>query len=58
MSIKCIRMTVIPLAEVKRHPTAAHGLARALRTMPDAMLDYKSLLAAKEELLRLLESAI
>ena len=50
-----IRMTVIPLAEVKRHPTAARGLARALRTMPDAMLDYKSLLAAKGELLRLLE---
>jgi len=49
-----IRMTVIPLAEVKRHPAAARGLARALRTMPDAMLDYKSLLAAKEELLRLL----
>jgi hypothetical protein len=51
-----IRMTVIPLAEVKRHPAAARGLARALRTMPDAMLDYKSLLAAKGELLRLLES--
>ncbi|MEN9575049.1 MAG: hypothetical protein RL514_2904 [Verrucomicrobiota bacterium] len=51
-----IRMTVIPLSEVKRHPTAARGLARALRTMPDAMLDYKSLLAAKDELLRLLES--
>jgi hypothetical protein len=51
-----IRMTVIPLAEVKRHPAAARGLARALRTMPDAMLDYKSLLAAKEDLLRLLGS--
>lgn len=49
-----IRMTVIPLAEVKRHPAAARGLARALRTMPDAMLDYKSLLPAKEGLLRLL----
>lgn len=49
-----IRMTVIPLAEVKRHPTAARGLARSLRTMSDAMLDYKSLLAAKDELLRLL----
>ena len=49
-----IRMTVLSLAEVKRHPAAARGLARALRTMPDAMLDYKSLLAAKEELLRLL----
>jgi len=53
-----IRMTVIPLADVKRHPAAARGLGRALRTMPDAMLDYKSLLAAKEELLRLLEAAI
>ncbi|MEY4200163.1 MAG: hypothetical protein RLZZ265_1903 [Verrucomicrobiota bacterium] len=51
-----IRMTVIPLAEVKRHPTATRGLARALRTMPDAMLDYKSLLAAKGELVRLLET--
>ncbi len=51
-----IRMTVIPLLEVKRHPTAARGLARALRTMPGAMLDYKSLLPAKDELLRLLES--
>ncbi len=51
-----IRMNVLPLAEVKRHPTAARGLARALRTMPDAMLEYKSLLSAKEELLRLLES--
>lgn len=51
-----IRMTVLPLAEVKRHPAAAHGLARALRTMPEAMLDYKSLLAAREELLRLLEA--
>ena len=50
-----IRMTVIPLAEVKRHPAAARGLARALRTMPDAMLDYKSLLAARGELMRLLE---
>jgi len=44
------------LAEVKRHPTATRGLARALRTMPDAMLDYKSLLAAKGELVRLLET--
>ena len=51
-----IRMTVIPLAEVKGHPSAARGLARALRTMPDTMLDYKSLLVAKDELLRLLES--
>ena len=51
-----IRMTVIPLAEVKRHPAAARGLDRALRTMSDAMLDYKSVLAAKGELLRLLES--
>lgn len=50
-----IRMTVIPLAEVKRHPAAVRGLARALRTMPDAMLEYKSLLAAKENLLTLLE---
>lgn len=50
-----IRMTVLPLAEVKRHPAAARGLARALRTMPEAMLDYKSLLAAKDELLRLLQ---
>ena len=49
-----IRMTVIPLAEVKRHPSVARGLERALRTMPDAMLDYKSVLAAKDELLRLL----
>lgn len=53
-----IRMTVIPLAEVKRQPAAARGLVRALRTMSDAMLDYKSLLAAKDELLRLLESEI
>ena len=53
-----IRMTVIPLAEVKRHPTAARGLARALRTMSAAMLDYKSLLSAKDELLRLLEAEI
>ncbi|MFM8471033.1 MAG: heme-dependent oxidative N-demethylase subunit alpha family protein [Limisphaerales bacterium] len=53
-----IRMTVIPLAEVKRHPAAARGLSRALRTMPDEMLDYKSLMAAKEELLGLLEVAI
>ena len=51
-----IRMNVIPLAEVKRHPAAACGLARALRTMPEAMLEYKSLLAAKGELLRLLGS--
>lgn len=51
-----IRMTVIPLAEVNCHPTAARGLARAIRTMPGAMLDYKSLLPAKDELLRLLES--
>lgn len=50
-----IRMTVVPLAEVKRHPAAVRGLARALRTMPDAMLEYKSLLAAKDELLRVLQ---
>lgn len=49
-----IRMSVIPLAEVKHHPPAARGLARALRTMPDAMLAYKSLLTVKGELLRLL----
>ena len=53
-----IRMTVIPLAEVKRHPAAARGLARALGTMPDAMLDYKSLLPAKEELVRLLTTEV
>lgn len=51
-----IRMTVIPLAEVKRHPVATRGLARALRTMPDAMLEYKSLLVAKANLLALLDS--
>ncbi|MFA6547238.1 MAG: heme-dependent oxidative N-demethylase subunit alpha family protein, partial [Limisphaerales bacterium] len=50
-----IRMTVLPLVEVKRHPAAVCGLARALQTMPDAMLEYKSLLAAKDELLRLLQ---
>ena len=49
-----IRMTVVPLPEVKRHPAAQRGLVRALRTMPDAMLEYKGLLAAKDELLRLL----
>jgi dimethylamine monooxygenase subunit A len=49
-----IRLTTHPLREVIQHPLAKQGLSRALRTMPDAMIEYKGLSAARESLITLL----
>ncbi|MCD6052598.1 MAG: hypothetical protein K0Q55_4016, partial [Verrucomicrobia bacterium] len=49
-----IRLTTHPLRGVIQNPAARQGLSRALRTMPDAMIEYKGLSAAKESLITLL----
>ena len=49
-----IRLENVPLSAVKAHATAAPGLQRALRTMPDEVAHYKGLHAAREELIALL----
>jgi len=49
-----IRLTTHPLREVIKNPIAKQGLSRALRTMPDAMIEYKGLSAARESLITLL----
>ena len=50
-----IRITVHPLSEVLAEPAAAAGLARALRTMTEAMAQYKGLAVARVRLLAMLE---
>jgi hypothetical protein len=49
-----IDVRVHPLAEIVAEPEAARRLRRALETMPEPMAQYKNLLAARDELLRLL----
>ena len=50
-----IRLEIVPLAEVKQHPTATRGLIRALRTMPEKIATYKNLIAARDNLIELLQ---
>jgi dimethylamine monooxygenase subunit A len=50
-----IRVAAHPLAAVKADATAAAGLARALKTMPDAMAAYKGLASSRERIVQLLE---
>jgi len=49
-----IRLEIIPLPELARHPQAVIGLKRALRTMPVAVADYKNLSASREVIIKLL----
>jgi hypothetical protein len=49
-----IRIAIVSLADMRRHPQAASGLARSLRTMPPAMADYKRLTRARDAILRFL----
>lgn len=51
-----IRVAVHPLAEVNEDSQAAVRLARALRTMPDAVASYKGLITARQRILHLLET--
>ena len=50
-----IRVVVHPLVEVKQNAEAAHGLRRALQTMPEPMAAYKGIDPARAALLKLLE---
>ncbi len=43
-----IRIETFPVLELKAHPKEAHGLARALRTMPPEMARYKNIEAVRE----------
>ncbi len=49
-----IRLELTSLAEIKSDPELTRRWARSLRTMPDALLDYKRLLGVRDELLALL----
>jgi hypothetical protein len=51
-----IRLEIHSLTAIKAHPAAARGLARALRTMPPAMVEYKNLAAARETIIAQLEN--
>lgn len=50
-----IRLEVLSLAVLLTDGTLANGLARALRTMPDAVAEYKNLAHCRRGLLGLLE---
>ena len=50
-----IRVTHVSWRELRSVPAAARSIARALRSMPADMLDYKRLNAVSEALARLLE---
>jgi len=52
-----IRLEILALAEIRRHPETARNLQRALRTMPAAVADYKGLTPARDNLISLLEPA-
>lgn len=49
-----IRLEIVPLSEVMIQPAAARGLARALRTMPEAVARYKGLAASREALVSMI----
>jgi dimethylamine monooxygenase subunit A len=51
-----IRMIVRPLQEVRREPKVAGPLARALRTMPEALAEYKGFAGARGRILDLMEA--
>ena len=51
-----IRITMHPLAEVKRDVVASERLARALRTMPEPVARYKGLAAARGQILEWLDA--
>jgi hypothetical protein len=51
-----IRIINCPLAEVKRDPVIAQGLARGLTTMDESMAAYKRLLTVRETAAQFLES--
>jgi hypothetical protein len=50
-----IRVTHTFWPDVRRNRTVARSVARSLRTMPHAMLDYKRLADVREQLARLLD---
>lgn len=49
-----IRLELTSLAEVKADPELTRRWARSLQTMPEALLQYKRLLAVRDELVTLL----
>jgi hypothetical protein len=51
-----IRLVILPIADIKSDPAARQGMIRALRTMPDAMADYKGIAPARGRLLELMEN--
>jgi len=52
-----IRLEILPLSGMLHHAEAVRGLARALRTMPDGVAEYKGLAAVRGELATLCERA-
>ena len=53
-----IRISMHPFSALKAEPIAARRLARALRTMPEAVARYKGLQLARAHLIALLETPI
>ena len=51
-----IRIETYRLAEMKKDSAEARGLARALRTMPEPMAQYKNIAAVRESVACTLES--
>ncbi len=49
-----IRLEVIPFPIVMNYPDAAHGLKRALESMPDDVAEYKGLAESRPGIIRLL----
>lgn len=49
-----IRIETYPLSEIRNNNVEAHGLARALRTMPEDMARYKGIAAVRESVARAL----
>ncbi len=51
-----IRIAIHPLSEIRENHLLASGLARALRTMPEAVVAYKGLVTVRQPLIAFLES--
>ncbi|MEK7675946.1 MAG: heme-dependent oxidative N-demethylase subunit alpha family protein [Verrucomicrobiota bacterium] len=53
-----IRIALHPLADIRNDAEAARRLSRALRTMPEAMAQYKNLAEARSTILNLLAGSV
>jgi hypothetical protein len=53
-----IRIALHRLSDLAREPTIASGFSRALRTMPEAVAQYKNLLTARDSILSSMEQQV